>query len=141
MEKMIAVCGLDCSVCPAYIAYATNDNELRAKTAEQWAKEYGAAISPDKVNCVSCVVTEGPHIGYCFECGIRKCGLEKKVQNCAYCADYPCVLLGTFIEKVPQAKANLEEVRASQKRRAPARRSKTKEPKKHQTKKNQSKKK
>jgi hypothetical protein len=130
MEKLIAICGLDCAVCPAYIAYTTNDDALRAKTAEQWAKEYGAEISPEKVNCVSCVVSEGVHIGYCFECKIRKCGLEKNVLNCAYCVEYPCAILGPFIEKVPPAKANLEAVRASLKKRTPARKSKKNPPKK-----------
>ena len=129
MEKLIAICGLDCAACPAYIAFTTNDNELRAKTAKQWAKEYGADISPDKVNCVSCVVSEGVHIGYCFECKIRKCGLEKKVLNCAYCLEYPCAILGPFIEKAPAAKANLEAVRVSLNKRAPARKSKKNPPK------------
>lgn len=130
MEKIIAICGLDCAVCPAYIAFKTNDNALRAKTAKQWAKEYGADISPEMVNCVSCIVSEGVHIGHCFECAIRKCGLEKKVLNCAYCVEYPCAILGAFIEKVPPAKANLETVRASTKKRAPSRRPKKNPPKK-----------
>ena len=31
MEKMIAFCGIECTVCPAFIAYKTDDNELRKK--------------------------------------------------------------------------------------------------------------
>lgn len=108
----IAICGLDCSVCPAYIVHQTGDAALREKTAEEWKKQYGAEITPEMVDCAGCTVLEGPHIGYCFECEIRKCGLEKNVANCALCALYPCALISPFIEKVPAAKANLEKIRA-----------------------------
>ena len=108
----IAICGLDCSVCPAYVVHQTGDAALREKTAEEWKKQYGAEITPEMVDCAGCTVLEGPHIGYCFECEIRKCGLEKNVANCALCALYPCALISPFIEKVPAAKANLEKIRA-----------------------------
>jgi len=113
MKKNISVCGLDCSVCPAHIAFATNDQALREKTAKEWSKLYGADITPGQVNCVGCTTLHGVHIGHCFECAIRKCGLEKGVANCGVCADYGCSTVGPFLEKVPAAKANLEEIRAS----------------------------
>jgi len=111
----IAICGLDCAVCPAYVVHQTGDMDLQKKTAEQWAKEYGADIKPEMVDCVGCVVVEGPHIGHCFECEIRKCGLAKGVENCAVCTLYPCATVSVFIDKVPQAKTNLEKIRAEAK--------------------------
>jgi hypothetical protein len=39
---------------------------------------------------------------------IRKCAREKKVANCAYCADYPCQKLSAFLAQAPEAKATLE---------------------------------
>ena len=108
----IAICGLDCSVCPAYVVHQTGDAALREKTAEEWKKQYGAEITPEMVDCAGCTVLEGPHIGYCFECEIRKCGLEKNVANCALCDLYPCGVVSAFIDKVPPAKANLEKIRA-----------------------------
>ena len=108
----IAICGLDCAVCPAYIVHYTGDKALQKKTAELWKKEYEADITPDMVDCVGCVVVSGPHIGHCFECEIRKCGLARKVANCAVCALYPCAIVSAFIEKAPPAKANLEKIRA-----------------------------
>jgi hypothetical protein len=47
---------------------------------------------------------------------MRKCGLSKKVDNCALCAEYPCAIISKFTANVPPAKANLEEVRASLKK-------------------------
>ena len=46
MNKMIGYCGLDCEKCDAYIATKNNDNELRAKTAEEWSKLNGVPIAP-----------------------------------------------------------------------------------------------
>jgi hypothetical protein len=113
MDKKISICGLDCGPCPAHIAYATNDQALREKTALEWSRDYGADIAPERVNCVGCTTLEGVHIGHCFECAIRKCGLEKKMANCGVCADYGCAIVGPFLEKVSQAKANLEGIRAA----------------------------
>ncbi|MCX6565092.1 MAG: DUF3795 domain-containing protein [Candidatus Aminicenantes bacterium] len=108
----IAICGLDCAVCPAYIVHQTGDKALQKKTAGEWKAQYGADITPEMVDCVGCVMVRGPHIGHCFECEIRKCGLAKKVKTCAACVLYPCPIISGFIEKVPPAKANLEKIRA-----------------------------
>jgi hypothetical protein len=112
MAKMIAICGLDCHVCPAFIAHQTDDQALREKTALEWTAQYQADIKPEMVNCVGCVLREGIHIGHCFECEMRKCGMAKKVANCALCPEYPCALIAGFMANVPAAKANLEEIRA-----------------------------
>lgn len=109
--KMLAMCGLDCAACPAFIAHKTDDQALRTKTAAEWSKQFNVTIKPEDVNCVGCLKTEGPHIGHCAECEIRKCGLAKGVKNCALCADYPCEKIAGFLANVPPAKANLEELR------------------------------
>ena len=44
-------------------------------------------------------------------CEIRKCGMDKGVKNCAYCADYGCDKLLKFFEMAPQAREKLEEIR------------------------------
>lgn len=46
MEKMIAICGLDCSKCDAYIATQTDNQELRIKTAKLWAELNNASHNP-----------------------------------------------------------------------------------------------
>lgn len=113
MEKMLAVCGLVCSECPAFIATKNDDDEHRRQVAEQWSKEYGVDIKPEDVNCVGCTVADGAHIGHWDECEIRKCGFERQVANCAGCDDYACEKLVKFFEMVPAAKAALDEVRES----------------------------
>ena len=107
-----AICGLDCSVCPAFIVHTTGDKVLQKETAKKWAEEYGSDIAPEMVDCAGCAVPNGPHIGYCSMCEVRKCGTAKKVANCALCSDYACATLSGFFEKAPHAKANLDKIRA-----------------------------
>lgn len=111
MAKMLSMCGLDCAACPAFLAHRTNDEALRARTAGEWSKQFGVELKPADINCVGCLKVKGVHIGHCTVCEIRKCGLGRKVKNCALCSDYPCETIGNFLANVPPAKANLEEVR------------------------------
>jgi hypothetical protein len=111
MEKLISMCGLICSECPAFIATQKNDDEERRKVAEMWAKEYKADLKSEDINCSGCIVDTDKLFNYCKVCEIRKCGKEKKVKNCAYCTEYACEKLTDFFKMAPQAKTNLEEVR------------------------------
>lgn len=113
MGKIIAYCGLDCSVCPAYVATINNNDAARAAVAEQWSREFGNEIKPEDVNCDGCLSKSGRHIGYCGMCEIRKCGSEKVVENCAYCSDYSCEKISAFHENAGPAKATLDDIKAA----------------------------
>jgi hypothetical protein len=112
MTKIIAACGLDCAACPAYIASATNDDELRRKTAAEWTKNYGFDCKPEMVNCHGCMATDGVQIGHCAECGIRLCALAKGHASCAACSSYGCEKIAAFWKDVPDAKKTLDSLRA-----------------------------
>jgi hypothetical protein len=111
MDEMIAYCGLTCSGCPAYIAARDDDDELRKKTAEEWTKQFKSEIKPEDINCDGCLAAEGRHIAYCGMCEIRKCGMERAVENCAHCADYACDKLSKFLDQVPAARTKLDGLR------------------------------
>jgi len=111
MDKMIAYCGLTCTECPAFLATQKDDDNERKKIAEQWSKEFHCEIKPKDINCDGCVSGSEQHIGHWDECGIRKCGQEKNVKNCAYCDDFACEKLSEFFKAVPDAKVTLEEIR------------------------------
>ena len=113
MKKKIAVCGLDCSVCPAHIAYRDERPSSAGKNRQGVVNSIRRRHPSRSSELRRLHDLHGVHIGHCFECAIRKCGLEKNVANCGVCADYGCSIVGPFIEKVPQAKANLEEIRAA----------------------------
>ena len=110
-EKIVAFCGLLCNECPAYIAKQTNDKELRKKTAERWTSD-DFPLKPEDINCDGCI--DGKELfKHCTMCEVRKCGLEKGVKNCAYCAEYPCKKLEGLwgLLQAPEAKEILDEIR------------------------------
>jgi hypothetical protein len=111
MEKLIAYCGIRCETCPGYKATIDDDDELRAKTAAEWSKQFGADIKPEHINCVGCTAADGAHIYHWTECGMRKCAAERGLENCGHCEDYACEQLSKFFEMVPAAKETLDELR------------------------------
>jgi hypothetical protein len=113
MEKMVAVCGLICSECPAFIATQKNDEWERRKVAETWSKDYKVDLKPADINCLGCIIDTEKLFNYCKVCEIRKCGKEKKVNNCAYCTEYACDKLSDFFKIAPIAKTNLDEIKQS----------------------------
>ncbi|MFZ6026086.1 MAG: DUF3795 domain-containing protein [Chloroflexota bacterium] len=113
MNTLIAACGLDCSKCEAYQATQNNDDFAKERIAAQWRAEYNAPnITIASVTCDGCMTGER-HGGYCAECGIRKCAVERNLPNCAYCNDYACEALEGFFKVAPQVRANLETIRAA----------------------------
>lgn len=110
-EKMIAYCGITCTECPAYIASQKNDDQLRAETAKKWSELFKASIKPEDINCDGCAADSKRLFSQVSVCEIRKCARNKNIQNCAYCAEYPCKKLTELFGFVPEAKATLEEIR------------------------------
>ena len=109
MTKMLGICGIICTECPAYLATQKDDDAERKRVAEMWSKEFNADIKPEDINCDGCI-SEGRHIAHCSECEIRKCGMERQVTNCAYCELYACEKLTKFFEWVPDARIHLDEI-------------------------------
>lgn len=113
MDEIIAVCGLRCHECPAYLAHAEDDDKRRADTAELWSQGYGATITPDQIDCEGCLAVGGVLFQHCSVCEIRKCGLARGLANCAQCDDYACDRLVEFFKMVPDAQAQLHAMRES----------------------------
>ena len=113
MEKMISFCGLTCTDCPAFIATQKDDDEEREKVAVMWSEQFKADLKPEDINCEGCLVDSENLFSHCKVCEIRKCGKEKKVENCAYCDEYACDKLSDIFKAVPEAKATLDEIRVS----------------------------
>lgn len=90
----MAMCGLDCASCPAFIATKNNDNELRIKTAKEWTKNFmdqnEPPIKPEDINCLGCLSLVGSLYSNCSKCEVRKCALAKSITNCKDCKDYKC---------------------------------------------------
>ena len=111
---MIAMCGLVCDDCMAFVAAQKNDDTLRAKVVEAWSTEE-APLSLEDVDCDGCTAGKRLH-SFCRVCEVRKCGSLRNIDNCAYCSEFPCGKLeklwgGFRTVSAEEAKANLAEIR------------------------------
>ena len=112
MLEMIAFCGLDCARCDGYLATQADDDGKRAEVAATWSALYHADIKAEQINCDGCS-SDGRRFFYCADlCELRKCAVEKGVENCAACDEYACKKLEAFFQMAPQAHAALEALRA-----------------------------
>jgi hypothetical protein len=108
---MIGYCGIIRSDCPVLVATQKNDDSERKRVAELFTRQYGKGYKSQDINCDGCL-SDGPRIlSYCSICEIRKCGREKKVENCGLCADYPCERLSKLFAEYSKAKETLDEAR------------------------------
>lgn len=112
MKKMVGICGIACTDCPAYIATQKNDDDERKKVAELWSTDEHH-LKPEDINCYGCFSDESKVISFVRDCEVRKCGLERNLKSCAHCEEYSCDKLEKIIGKIPEAKAALEEIRKS----------------------------
>jgi len=81
----IAVCGYDCSQCPAYKATLRGDAEALRKV---FTLPPDAPCSVEKDGCLGCK-SSFRNEKVC-DCHIRKCNSAKKQNSCAECATFPC---------------------------------------------------
>ena len=89
----IAPCGFRCDRCLAFAANAkTHADRVRGSAA--WAKYYHLQVPPQRMQCHGCA--GGKVEGLQFpdpKCEIRPCVLERGIETCADCRDYPCETL------------------------------------------------
>jgi len=104
VEELIAYCGIDCSVCPAYIATRKVDVTELEKVAQEWTKIFGKEITPESVACDGCATGSERVSGYCQACEVRTCAIGRGVVTCAHCDEYVCDTL----EACPAFKAGRE---------------------------------
>ena len=111
VKRLIAVCGLDCEKCDAYIATKNDDQALREKTAKLWSEMNNANILPEQINCEGCRMN-GKKFVYCESmCGIRKCAMGKGYETCGDCPEMEtCKTLGSVTSNCPEALSNLKKM-------------------------------
>jgi|YNPMSStandDraft_1061717.scaffolds.fasta_scaffold20934_3 hypothetical protein len=112
MDNYISYCGIDCSNCPAYIAYKTNNSDIQKEAAIKFSKIYKKEISPSQILCSGCLNNDEPKFFYCHNCKIRECAYEKDLINCGYCPQYPCNKLDDIFSFSQEAKYRLDNISA-----------------------------
>ena len=116
MGRIIAMCGLVCNDCISFIATQENDDKMREKVIEAWSTGM-ERLKLEDIDCDGCTIGRRLHT-FCQVCDVRKCGLQRGIENCAYCGEFPCGKLeklwsGFRTVSGAEAKANLEKIRES----------------------------
>ena len=116
MDRIIAMCGLVCDDCIAFIATQKDDDEMRQKVVEAWSTE-DERLKLKDVDCDGCTIGKRLHT-FCAICDVRMCGLQRNIINCAYCNEFPCGKLEKLWNSFrtvsgEKAKANLKRIRKS----------------------------
>lgn len=115
MSKLVAVCGLNCAACDAYLATQANDDAWKERVAARWRADFGnPACDVAYVTCDGCLTTTSRLGGYCSQCAVRTCGVSRSVTCCAYCDEYgSCATLAGFLNYAPDLRATLDALRQS----------------------------
>ena len=116
MEENLTYCGLICQTCAIYLATREKDpgkrHQMRIKIAEQIKEYYGQECKPgDVVDCDGCKA-EGGKL-FSTGCKIKICAVEKGIENCAYCHEYPCDALEKLFTTDPGAGERLDAIKAT----------------------------
>jgi len=94
-RKLAASCGMYCGVCGVYIAH--RDNNIRFKERLRDVYRQGLGDNTIEASDMSC---EGCHSdllsGYCQDCAIRSCTVERGIEGCHQCSDFPCKSIDDF---------------------------------------------
>ena len=68
-------CGFDCSTCPTYLAWKTDDDGLREKLKLKYSTPNNPLEKSD-FNCSGCRTKEGIFFAHCHKCEVRASGLK-----------------------------------------------------------------
>ncbi len=83
-DEMIGYCGYNCHLCAA----RSGDPSVRQKLVEGWRKIFGLEdYTAENVRCDGCL-SGGTTADK--NCKARPCAMERGVENCAYCDEFPC---------------------------------------------------
>jgi len=97
-------CGLYCGACPVIAA-------IREDSLEKFAEKH--SYTPEQIRCYGCKITQVE--AEKDRCPIMDCALEKKVEFCSDCDEYPCEKVKSFKEdKYPHHSAifkNLDRIK------------------------------
>jgi len=86
--ELLAPCSMYCGVCGIYMAHRDNNQKLKEKLANAYR------VTPEQIVCKGCLSDE--KFVYCQVCGIRACVMEKNIDGCHQCEEFPCKLIDDF---------------------------------------------
>lgn len=89
-KEILTRCGYRCDLCLAYKDNIEADDQ-REFLSDTWHKIYGFRIPAQEIYCEGCISCDNPRL-IDNKCPVRPCVIEKGLENCSQCQDYPCEL-------------------------------------------------
>ena len=94
MSDIIARCGFKCNLCLIYRDNLKKDKRNRQKFRDGLEKYYGDKLTLEECYCDGCMTPDSENpVRITKECKVRPCAIEKGLENCGYCKQYPCPIL------------------------------------------------
>lgn len=93
--KKVTMCGYRCDLCKAF-ASNIKINDEREKLSDVWNKYYDLDIPTEKIFCDGCRCSKNNAKRIDMNCPVRKCVINKCIDHCGECNDFPCA---TFNER------------------------------------------
>lgn len=89
-KEILTRCGYRCDLCLAYRTNIENDDQ-RKFLSDTWYKIYGFRIPAQEIYCEGCISCDNPKL-IDSKCPVRPCVIERGIENCSQCKEYPCEL-------------------------------------------------
>ena len=89
-KEILTRCGYRCDLCLAYKDNIEKDDQ-RIFLSDTWYKIYGFRIRANEIYCEGCISSNNSDVKLIdSKCPVRPCVIEKGLENCFQCEDYPC---------------------------------------------------
>ena|SRR3972149_2254800 len=89
-KEILTRCGYRCDLCLAYKDNIEKDDQ-RVFLSDTWHKIYGFRIPAEEIYCEGCISSNEPDVKRLDKkCPVRPCVMEKGLENCSQCENYPC---------------------------------------------------
>ena len=103
-NELIAYCGLYCDACSFKVAFEEQNREHLLRMPEK----YDYLKNTPLEWCPGCRLENR-----CGECAIRDCAIEKRLEYCSLCCDFPCEKLLKFNnDGIPHHAESIENLKA-----------------------------
>jgi hypothetical protein len=94
MSDIIARCGFKCNLCLIYRDNLKKDENNRQKFRDALERIYGDKLTLEECYCDGCMTPDSENpVRINTECQMRPCVIEKGLENCGHCEQYPCRIL------------------------------------------------
>ncbi len=91
-KELLAPCGLYCGVCSIYIAHRDNNQKFKQVLFPVY-KDFAKSV--EDISCTGCL-SDGIVFPMCKSCPIKKCTIEKGIEGCHQCDEFPCKFINNF---------------------------------------------